>query len=90
MEPDTTRRPGVQITNPVDGSALNKRVINVRGRAEVGATVKSSSTVWIKGSDVAHPPVPNDGLGGRFTVESVDLGAEGLKEIRGSRDRPVR
>lgn len=83
MEADTTPPTGSQITNPVDGSALNSPVINVRGRAEVGATVKILVNGEDKGSDVAHPPAPNEGGLGRFTVDDVELGAEGAKEIRG-------
>ena len=74
MEPDIDPPSGSAITNPVDGSSLNRETINVRGRAEVGAT--------IEGTAVSSPAVPNDGLGGRFTVDDVSLGDEGMKDLR--------
>lgn len=83
MEADTDPPTGSQITNPVDGSALNSPVIDVRGRAEVGATVEILVNGDPKGSDVANPPAPSEGGLGRFTVVDVDLGEEGSKEIRG-------
>ncbi len=87
LEPDVEAPSGSAITNPVDGSSLNSDTVNVRGRAEVGATIK----IYINdddynnapaGTGVSSPAVPNDGLGGRFTVEDVALGAEGVKSIR--------
>lgn len=87
LDPDTEAPSGSAITNPVDGSSLNSQTINVRGRAEVGATVR----IYINdddynnapaGTGVSSPAVPNDGLGGRFTVEDVNLGAEGVKSLR--------
>ncbi len=83
MQADTTPPSGSYITNPADGEALRSQIINVRGRAEVGATVE----VTVSGIDsmwtgVAAPAVPNDGDQGRFTVENVNLGDEGMKTIR--------
>ena len=87
MEADIEPPSGSAITNPVDWSSLNKATINVRGRAEVGATIK----IYVNDDDynnapagtaVSSPAVPNDGLGGRFTVEDVNLGVEGVKSIR--------
>lgn len=82
VDPDVTPPQGSMITNPTDATSLNKSVINVRGRAEVGATIDVFVNDVLGGSGVASPSVPDDGLGGRFTVESVDLGAEGLKVLR--------
>lgn len=87
LEPDIEPPSGSAITNPVHMSSLNSETINVRGRAEVGATVK----IYINDDDynnapagtaISSPAVPNDGLGGRFTVEEVNLGLEGVKSIR--------
>jgi len=87
VPPDNDPPNGSAITNPVDGSSLNSGTINVRGRAEVGATIK----IYINDDDyqgdpagtaISSPAVPNDGLGGRFTVEGIDLGDEGVKSIR--------
>ena len=87
LEPDVEAPSGSAITNPIDGSSLNSDTLNVRGRAEVGATVR----IYVNDDDysnapagtaVSSPAVPNDGLGGRFTVEEVSLGAEGVKSIR--------
>ncbi len=87
MEADDQPPSGSVITNPVDGSSLNSETINVRGRAEVGATIQ----IYVNDDDynnapagtaVSSPAVPNDGLGGRFTVEDVNLGDEGVKSIR--------
>ncbi len=82
MSPDDQPPSGSTITNPADGSSLNKSVINVRGRAEVGATVDVFVNDDLKGSGIASPAVPNDGMGGRYTVVGVDLGAEGPKLLR--------
>ena len=82
MEADTTPPSGSEITSPVDGEALSNPVINVRGRAEVGATIEIYVNDVPKASAVASPAVPYDGLLGRFTVENVELGDEGMKEIR--------
>jgi hypothetical protein len=87
VPPDNDPPEGSAITNPVHNSSLNSGTINVRGRAEVGATIK----VYVNDDDyqndpagtaLSSPAVPNDGLGGRFTVEEVDLGDEGVKSIR--------
>ncbi len=83
MGADTTPPTDSQITSPEDGDALNSPVINIRGRAEVGATVEILVNGDPKGSSVAHPPAPSEGGLGRFTVEDVELGDEGPKEIRG-------
>ncbi|MFH1690176.1 MAG: hypothetical protein ABIE42_08055 [Candidatus Eisenbacteria bacterium] len=82
MSPDDQPPSGSTITNPVDATSLNKSVINVRGRAEVGATIDVFVNDDLKGTGGASPAVPNDGLGGRYTVESVDLGLEGVKVLR--------
>lgn len=82
MDPDIQYPTDSAITNPLDQSSLNKSVINVRGRAEVGATVEILVNDVQRGSAVASPAVPNDGLGGRFTVDDVDLGDEGVKTLR--------
>ena len=73
---------GTTVTNPEDGSALNSAVINVRGRAEVGAEVKVYVNDVLAGSAVSAPAVPYDGRQGRYTVEDVDLGLEGPKVLR--------
>ena len=82
MEPDIDPPSGSAITNPVDGSSLNRETINVRGRAEVGATIDIFVNDVLEGTGVSSPAVPNDGLGGRFTVEDVSLGDEGVKDLR--------
>jgi hypothetical protein len=82
MGPDTTAPTGSQITNPEDGSALNAPVINVRGRAEVGATIDVYVNDEYQSSGVASPAVPSNATYGRFTVEDVALGEEGEKTIR--------
>ncbi|MBN2564399.1 MAG: hypothetical protein JXB46_01670 [Candidatus Eisenbacteria bacterium] len=81
MSPDDQPPTGSQITNPVDGSSLNDQVINVRGRAEVGATIDIYVNDELQGSGVSSPAVPADGLGGRFTAERINLGEEGEKHI---------
>ena len=78
---DNTPPAGTQITNPPDGSAVNSSTINVRGRAEVGATVAIYVDGAYQASGVAAPAVPGDGQQGRFTVEDVGLGTEGPKTI---------
>ena len=82
MGPDTTPPTGSRITNPEDGSALNSPVINVRGRAEVGATIDVYVNDVYQSSAVTSPAVPSNGTYGRFTVEDVALGDEGPKTIR--------
>ncbi len=82
MGPDETPPTGTTVSNPEDGSAVNSDVINVRGRAEVGAEVKVYVNDVLSGSAVAAPAIPYDGLQGRYTVEDVDLGVEGDKAIR--------
>ncbi len=52
MEPDIDPPSGSAITNPVDGSSLNRETINVRGRAEVGATIDNLVEMLTQG---AHP-----------------------------------
>jgi hypothetical protein len=84
VPPDTTPPTGSDITNPPDHAQLNSQVINIRGRAEVGATVSVSVNDVLAGSAVSSPAVPYDGQLGRFTVEGVDLGAEGPKRITAS------
>jgi hypothetical protein len=82
MSADVSPPAGSRITHPEDGSALNSRITDVRGRAEVGATIE----VGINGDfgdgygAIAWPDGRGDGIG-RFTVEGVDLGGEGPKEI---------
>jgi hypothetical protein len=78
---DTTPPSGSRITNPADGTAVNSSTINVRGRAEVGATVDVYVNGGYQASGVAAPAVPSDGMQGRFTVEGVDLGDEGEKTV---------
>lgn len=82
MGPDTTPPTGTTVTNPENGSAVNSSEINIRGRAEVGATVRIFIDDVEAGSAVASPAVPNDGGLGRFMVEDVDLGIEGPKALR--------
>jgi len=82
MGPDNDPPTGSQITNPQDGSALNSPMINVRGRAEVGATIDVYVNDEYQSSGVASPAVPSNGRYGRFTVEGVELGDEGAKTIR--------
>ncbi len=79
---DDTPPTGTSVSNPVDGSALNSAVINVRGRAEVGAEVKVYVNDVYAGTTVAATAVPYDGGLGRYTVERVDLGVEGVKTLR--------
>jgi hypothetical protein len=86
MSPDEQAPRGSSITNPVHNSSLNEPVINVRGRAEVGATVDifvndvkmgtSQSLISIDMGD------GNTSSLGAFTVDQVDLGEEGIKTIR--------
>ena len=87
MSPDTEVPEDSAITNPVHMSSLNRETINVRGRAEVGATIR----VYVNDDDyenepagtaLSSPAIPDDGLGGRYTVEEVSLGEEGMKSIR--------
>jgi len=73
---------GTTVSNPVDGSAVNSDVINIRGRAEVGAEIKVYVNDVLSGTAVAAPAVPYDGGQGRYTVEHVSLGLEGEKTIR--------
>jgi hypothetical protein len=82
--PDGTPPTGSAITNPADHAQINSAVVNVRGRAEVGATVKILVNDVFAGSAVASPAVPYDGRLGRFTVDRVDLGDEGSKRITAS------
>jgi len=83
MEADTDPPTGSRITNPPEGAALNSRYIDVRGRAEVGATVQIRVNDEPKGSGAAYPAAPDEGGLGRFTVSDVDLGEEGPKHITG-------
>lgn len=78
---DRTPPTGTYITNPADGSAVNSPLINVRGRAEVGATVDIFVDGAYQSSGVSSPAVPYDGEFGRFTVTGVQLGDEGQKVI---------
>ncbi|MBD3349824.1 MAG: hypothetical protein GF400_11615 [Candidatus Eisenbacteria bacterium] len=82
MEADEEPPTGSRITNPPDGVALNSQIIDIRGRAEVGATIEVDVNGESKGSAVAYPPAPGEGGLGRFTVPDVNLGEEGAKEIR--------
>jgi hypothetical protein len=82
MSPDEQPPTGSMITNPIDATSLNTSVISVRGRAEVGATIDVFVNDVFEGSGVSSPAVPNDGLGGRYTVEDVELGEEGVKVLR--------
>ncbi len=83
MQADNDPPVGSRITNPPDGAALNSAVIDVRGRAEVGATIRILVNGDLKGTAVSYPAAQSEGGIGRFTVESVDLGEEGPKEIKG-------
>ncbi len=74
---------GSEITNPPDGASLNSPTINVRGRAEVGATVEIFVDDGYRGSAVSSPAAPAGSGLGRFTVEEIELGQEGRKEITG-------
>jgi hypothetical protein len=82
MSADVSPPAGSTITDPEDGAALNSRISDVRGRAEVGATIE----IGVNGdfgagyTATAWPDGRGDGIG-RFTVEGVDLGEEGEKEI---------
>ena len=87
MSPDEEVPENSTISNPVHMSSLNRETINVRGRAEVGATIE----IYVNDNDyenepagtaLSSPAIPNDGLGGRYTVEGVSLGEEGMKSIR--------
>jgi hypothetical protein len=83
VEADTTPPTDSAITSPADGDAVCNPIINVRGRAEVGATIEIYVNDQKRGSAVASPAVPYDGQLGRFTVEDVVLGEEGPKTLRG-------
>ena len=63
---------GVEFTNPVDGEALNARIIDVRGRASAGTLVN----VYLDGERVGSAVAYTSEDFGRFTMEDVDLGAE--------------
>lgn len=82
MSADVSPPVGSRITHPEDGAALNSRITDIRGRAEVGATIE----IGVNGDfddryrATAWPDGRGDGMG-RFTVEGVDLGSEGGKEI---------
>lgn len=82
MGPDNTPPTGSRITNPENGSALNSPVINVRGWAEVGATIDVYVNDEYQSSGVASPAAPSHATYGRFTVENVALGDEGPKTLR--------
>jgi hypothetical protein len=82
MDPDTDPPTGSTIENPTDGESLSSETINVRGRAEVGATVEILVNDVLQGSAVAAVAEPNDGGLGRFTVEDVSLGGEGHKVLK--------
>ncbi len=73
---------GTTVLNPTDGSAVNSDVINIRGRAEVGAEIRVYVNDVLSGTAVAAPAVPYDGRQGRYTVKAVSLGLEGPKTIR--------
>ena len=55
MEADTSHPTGSAITSPTEGQAVSNPVMNVRGRAEVGATVEIFINDEKKGSGVAAP-----------------------------------
>ena len=87
MSPDEDVPEDSTITNPVHMSSLNRETINVRGRAEVGATIE----IYVNDNDyenepagtaLSSPAIPDDGLGGRYTAEGVSLGEEGIKSLR--------
>jgi len=82
MSADTSLPAGSRITHPEDGAALKSRLTDVRGRAEVGATIEIGINGDFGGghSATAWPDGRGQGIG-RFTVEGVDLGSEGPKEI---------
>ncbi len=82
MGPDNKPPTGTTVTNPEHGSAVNSPVINIRGRAEVGATIRILVDNVDAGSAVASPAVPHDSGLGRYTVEDVDLGVEGPKALK--------
>jgi len=85
MSPDEQAPTGSSITNPVHLSSLNERVINVRGRAEVGATVDIFVNDVMMGSDQALVAIDAGDMDtslGLFTVADIDLGDEGTKVIR--------
>ena len=83
MEPDVRPPTNSTITNPADGASLKSPTINVRGRAEVGATVEIFVNDEYQGSGESVVAVgDNPDHGGRFTVDGVELGLEGEKVIR--------
>ena len=82
MGPDENPPTGTTVSNPENGSAVNSDMINVRGRAEVGAEIKVYINDVLSGTAVAAPAIPYDGGQGRYTVEDVSLGVEGDKTIR--------
>lgn len=73
LPPDDRPPTGTTIENPTDGAYLNSTEINVRGRAEVGATVEVFVDGEPGGSATAWPAVPDDGRQGRYTIDEVDL-----------------
>lgn len=82
MSADETAPEGTQITHPEDGTALSSRITDIRGRAEVGARIDIGINGDYSGGYTAQAWPDGSGQGtGRFTVESVDLGEEGPKEI---------
>jgi len=82
MGADDEAPSGTMITNPADGASLNRQVVNVRGHAEVGATLRAyvnglpagSAQSWPAGDEQAPTPFT-----GNFTIEDVNLGEEGPK-----------
>jgi hypothetical protein len=70
------------ITHPQDGAALSSTITDIRGRAEVGASVEIGINGDFSGGYTATAwPAAEGGGVGRFTVEAVDLGEEGPKLI---------
>jgi hypothetical protein len=82
MSADTTPPVGSRITDPPDGAALSSKITDIRGRAEVGATIEVGINGDFSGGYTATSWPDGQGQGmGRFTVEHVDLGDEGPKQI---------
>jgi len=85
MGPDDDPPTGMVITNPLDGASLNTEVVNIRGHAEVGATLRAYVNGVLVGSALSWPAGDEDPAAppsfGNFTIDDVELGGEGRKRL---------